>query len=32
MQGASGGHGVIAASAIMTRGAGAVAAVGVDET
>ena len=32
MQGASGGHGNIAALAVLSRGAGAVDAVGVDET
>jgi hypothetical protein len=32
VQGASGGHGSIAASAIMSRGASAVDAVGADET
>ena len=32
MQGASGGHGAIAASAVLSRGAGAVDAAGADET
>ena len=32
MQGASGGHRTVAASAALSRGAGAVDAVGADET